>query len=333
MEPLKKLLDFRNGLIIHQAICAVVKLGVPDLMRQGPRTAAQLAAELNVNEDALYRTMRALAGEGVFEETRSREFANSPISALLCRDVPGSIRPVFLYFGTDFYYRPFGELLHSIRSGERAAKLFRDNDWEYMQERPELAAIFDGAMTNMSLMQAPAIAEAYDFGRWQTLTDVGGGNGILLSQILRRYQSLRGVLADQPHVLERARKRGFLDRDLAERTAMQDCDFFREVPSGSRAYVMKNVIHDWNDNEAIKILRNCRRAVPKDGVLLMIEWLLSEPNLPSTGKMSDLIMLVLTGGRERTAGQYRDLLKTAGFRLNQVISTPVELGIFEAAPS
>jgi O-methyltransferase/methyltransferase family protein len=333
MEPLKKLLDFRNGLIIHQAICAVVKLGVPDLLGRGPCSAAQLAAELNVNEDALYRTMRALAGQGVFEETRSREFANSEVSALLRHDVLGSIRPAFLYFGTDFYYQPFGELLHCIQSGERAAKLFRGNDWEYMQQRPELAMIFDDAMTNMSVMQAPAIADAYDFGHWQTLMDVGGGNGILLSHILRRHVSLRGVLADQHHVLERARKRGFLAGDLATRAAMQDCDFFREVPPGCRAYVMKNVIHDWNDSEALQILRNCRRVVPNDGVLLLVEWLLSEPNVPSTGKMSDLIMLVLTGGRERTVEQYRDLLKEIGFCLNRVFPTQAELGIFEALPT
>ncbi len=333
MEALKKLLEFRTGLIIHQAICAVVKLGVPDLLRHGPSTAAQLATELNVNEDALYRTMRALAGQGVFEETRSRKFSNSEFSALLRRDVPGSIRPAFLYFGTDFYYRPFGELPHCIQSGERASKLFRDSHWEYMQQHPEVAAIFDDAMTNMSVMQAPAIADAYNFGPWHSIMDVGGGNGILLSHILQRHKNLRGVLADQPHVLERARSRAFLSGDLAQRAAMQDCDFFREVPSGCRAYVMKNVIHDWNDSQALDILRNCRRVVPNDGVLLLVEWLLSEPNVPSTGKMSDLIMLVMTTGKERTVEEYRDLLIAARFRLSRVIPTQAELGIFEAVPS
>ncbi len=332
MEILNKLLEFRNGLILHQAICAVVKLGVPDLLGDRPRTAAQLAAELHVDENALYRTMRALAGQGVFEEMRSGEFTNSEVSALLRRNVPGSIRPAFLYFGTEFYYQPFGHLIHSIQTGERASKLFRDNDWEYMQQRPELAAIFDDAMTTMSLMQAPVIAEAYDFGQWQSIMDVGGGNGILLSRLLQRRQNLRGVLADQPHILERARERGFLGGELARRTEMKDCDFFREVPTGCRAYVMKNVIHDWNDLQAFDILRNCRRAIPKDGVLLLVEWLLSEPNVPSTGKMSDLMMLVLTGGRERTPQEYRALLTDSGFDLKQVIPTETGLGIFEAFP-
>jgi SAM-dependent methyltransferase len=333
VEMLKKLLEFRNGLIIHQAICAVVKLGVADSLRHGPRTAAQLAAELNVNEDALYRTMRALASQGVFKETRSREFMNSEVSALLRLGVPGSIRPAFAYFGTEFYYQPFGHLIHSIQTGEKASKLFRDNDWEHMQQHPELAAIFDDAMTNMSVMQAPAIAQAYDFGQWQSIMDVGGGNGILLSHLLQRYENLRGVLADQPHVLERARERGFLGGELVTRTVMKDCDFFREVPSGCRAYVMKNVIHDWNDLQALDILRNCRRAIPKNGVLLLVEWLLTEPNVPSSGKMSDLIMLVLAGGKERTPKEYSELLRDAGFWLNKVIPTQAELGIFEAVPT
>ena len=332
MEILNKLLEFRNSFIVHQAICAVVKLGVPDLLADGPRTAAELAAELHVNEDALHRTMRGLSGHGVFEEMQSREFTNSEVSALLRRDVPGSIRPAFLYFGTEFYYQPFGHFIHSIQTGERASKLFRNEDWEYMQQHPELAAIFDDAMTNMSEMQAPAIAEAYNFGQWHSIMDVGGGNGILLSRLLRRHENLRGVLADQPHSLERARERGFLAGELASRTDMKDCDFFREVPSGCRAYLMKNVIHDWNDAQAIEILRNCRRAVPDDGVLLLVEWLLSEPNVPSTGKMSDLMMLVLTGGRERTSQEYSDLLNDSGFHLKQVIPTVAGLGIFEAVP-
>ena len=162
---------------------------------------------------------------------------------------------------------------------------------------------------------------------------MGGGNGILLSHLLQRYENLRGVLADQPHVLERARERGFLGGELVARTVMKDCDCFREVPSGCRAYVMKNVIHDWNDLQALDILRNCRRVIPKNGVLLLVEWLLTEPNVPSSGKMSDLIMLVLAGGKERTSKEYSELLRDAGFRLNKVIPTQAELGIFEAVPT
>ncbi len=188
-------------------------------------------------------------------------------------------------------------------------------------------------MTNLSTMQAPSIAVAYDFGAWESIMDIGGGNGILLSHILRTHKSLRGVLADQPHVLERARKRGFLDIELAARTTMEPCDFFHEVPPGCRAYLMKNVIHDWDDVRAREILVNCRRVVPSDGVLLLMEWGLSDANLPSTGKLTDLVMLVVRGGKERTTEEYRDLLSKGGFRPNKVVPTEVELVIIEAIPA
>jgi hypothetical protein len=302
-------------------------------LEKGVRTTADLARELNVNEDALYRLLRALASQGVFEETAPHTFGNSGLSCYLRTDEPGSIRPAFLYFGTDFYYRSFGEILYSIQTGEPARnKLFGMSEWEYMRQHPELASIFDDAMTNLSAMQAPAIAAAYDFGAWESIMDIGGGNGILLSHILRTHKSLRGVLADQPHVLERARERGFLDSELAARTAMQPCDFFREVPSGCRAYLMKNVVHDWDDARARGILVNCRRAVPANGVLLLVEWGLSDANLPSTGKITDLIMLVLTGGKERTIEEYRELLASGGFRLNRVVPTAAEFAIIEAIP-
>ncbi len=221
-----------------------------------------------------------------------------------------------------------------MQTGEPAgAKLFGMSEWEYMRQHPDLASIFDDAMTTFSAMQAPAIAAAYDFGAWESIMDVGGGNGILLSHILKSHQSLRGVLADQPDVLERARKRGFLDSELAARTVMQPCDFFREVPSGCRAYLMKNVIHDWDDGRARDILVNFRTAVPANGVLLLVEWGLSDANLPSKGKLTDLIMLVLTGGKERTIEEYRELLIKGGFRLNKVVPTSAECAIIEAMPA
>jgi hypothetical protein len=331
---LAPLLQVRNGLIIHQALCVAAKLGVADLLERGAVTTARLAHELNVNEDGLYRLLRALASQGVFEETAPGTFRNSGLSCSLLTGVPGSVRPALLYWGTDFYYRSFGEILHSIQTGEPArAKLFGTSEWEYMRQHPELAEIFDDAMTNVSAMQAPAIAAAYDFGAWESVMDVGGGKGILLSHILKTHKNLRGVLADQPHVLERARQCGFLGDEVAGRATMQPCDFFREVPSGCRAYLMKNVIHDWDDGRACDILLNCRKAVPENGALLLVEWNLSEGNVPSTGKMTDLIMLVLTGGKERTVEEYRVLLACGGFRLNQVVPTAAEFAIIEATPA
>jgi hypothetical protein len=187
-------------------------------------------------------------------------------------------------------------------------------------------------MTNLSQLVGPGIASAYDFGQWGSLIDVGGGNGVLLAEILKVHTGLRGVLADQPHVLERARQRGFLGGDLAERSAMQICDFFREIPSGCRAYVMKSVLVDWNDEQARDILLNCRKAVPKDGALLIVDFSAGEDHLSLQGAVVDIAMLVLTGGRVRTIREYRDLLARGGFRLSQVILAPGGVSLLEALP-
>ena len=161
---------------------------------------------------------------------------------------------------------------------------------------------------------------------------MGGGNGILLSEILKVHPNQRGVLADLPHVLDRARERGFLGGGLAARASFADCDFLREVPQGCRAYMMKSVIHDWNNEDAHRILVNCREATPNNGALLLIEWDLPEDNAPSRGKSADLVMMVLAGGKERTIEEYRALLADAGFGLRAVVSTGTEFNVIEALP-
>ena len=329
-----QLLRMADGLIIHQSLYAAAKLGVADLLARGSRTIAELAEQLKVKESPLYRTLRLLASHGVFEETAPGTFAQTELSRFLCTGVPGSIRATIIFRGSEFFFAPHGEILHSIKTGQPAReKMYGMNVFEYLRDHPETARIFDDAMTNMSLMIGPAVASAYDFGTWGSVMDVGGGNGILLAEILRAHPTLRGVLADLPHVLERARERGYLGGEFAARSAMQPCDFFQDVPSGCRAYVMKSVIHDWDDERAHKILVNSRRAVPKDGVLLLVELGLAEDNSPSMGKLVDVAMLVLTGGKERTIQEYRDLLASASFRLNQVYPTTAEVNVIEAMPS
>jgi O-methyltransferase domain len=329
-----QLLRAREGLLMHQALAAVAKLGVADSLENGVQQTGDLARGLKVNEGALYRIMRLLASQGIFEEASSRIFKNNEVSHFLRTDVPGSVRPLFIFWGSDFYYPCFGEMLYSIETGEPSrTKLAGMNGFEYLRQKPELARIFDDAMTTGSQLSGPAIAAAYDFGAWQSLMDVGGGNGILLSHILRAHPGLRGVLADQEHVLERARQRGFLGSELEARTAMKACDFFQEIPSGCRAYLMKSVIHDWDDEQARSILVNCRKAIPRDGALLLVEFALSGENQPSLGKFVDVIMLIVTGGRERTVDEYRELLASAGFRLNKVVPTPAEFAIIEAFPA
>jgi O-methyltransferase domain len=177
-----------------------------------------------------------------------------------------------------------------------------------------------------------AISVAYDFGAWGGLMDVGGGNGMLLATILKAHPGLHGVLADLPHVLERARERGLLSGELETRARLQACDFFQEIPRGCRAYLMKNVIHDWEDERAHKILVNCRRAVPDDGALLLAEWALPDRNLPGAGRFMDIAMMVLTGGKERSVEEHRELLASAGFRLTKAVPVPGDFSIIEAVP-
>ena len=327
-----KVVQMTQGVILHHALCAAAKLGIADLLQDQERTTADLARVLSMHEDALYRLLRFLSGQGVFTETGARVFRNNSLSHAMCADAPHSVRPVLLFRATDFYLAAFNHLTYSIESAKPSReKVFGMNGFEYLRHHPDEAHLFDECMTALASMAAPPIAAAYDFGQWGSITDVGGGNGILLAAILRAHPSLTGVLADLDHVIERARERGFLSADLASRASFAPCDFFREIPAGSRAYVMKSVIHDWDQDSAIKILRNCRRAVPSDGALLLVELALGESNTPSAGKAADVIMLVNTGGKERTIDEYRALLAHGGVRLNHTVSAGDNL-ILEALP-
>jgi len=263
-----------------------------------------------------------------------RLFTNNHVSHFLRSNVPGSLRARFIFGDIQFIYAPYAELVHCIETGKTGReKVFGMDGFEYLKQHPDQARIFDDAMTSMSAVIGPPVAAAYDFGQWGSISDVGGGNGILLAAILRAHPKVQGVLADLPHVLGRARERGYLGGELQNRAQMRECDFFLEVPSGTRAYVMKSVIHDWDDEKARHILGNCRRAVPKDGALLLVDWNLPAGPEPSPAKIVDIVMLVLTGGRERTPEEYRELLAGAGFRLNRVTPTPTGMAVFEALPA
>jgi hypothetical protein len=241
---------------------------------------------------------------------------------------------VLIFRGSRYYFSPFTEFLYSLQTGIPARKkVLGQGAFEYRRANPQEEQVFDDAMTAISALSAPAIAAIYDFGRWETLTDVGGGNGALLAAILGAHPALHGVLADAPSVLDRARSRDLLSGELATRTRFEACDFFHSVPSGSRAYLMKNILHDWTDEQGREILRNCRRAVPDDGVLLLVEYRLGDDNAPSLGKMIDLVMLTMTGGKERTVDEHRELLASAGFQPNRAIPVSMKIMIVEALPS
>jgi SAM-dependent methyltransferase len=331
--PAAQLLQISSGVILQQALYAAAKLGVADILNNRAQTSPELAVGLKVNESALLRMLRFLASQGVFEETVSGVFTNNELSHFLRSGVPGSLRSFVILRGSESFFAPFGEILYSIETGlPSKEKLYGRDTFDQLNRDPEMARIFDDAMTNISEYMGAAIAGAYDFGAWGSLMDVGGGNGMLLAQILRAHAGLRGVLADLPHVLERAQERGFLAGELQPRSKLQSCDFFQEVPNGCSAYLMKNVIHDWDDKRAHKILINCRRAVPDHGVLLLAQWAVPDENRPSAGRFMDIAMMVLTGGKERSVAEHRELLASAGFRLRQVFPVPGDFSIIEAIP-
>jgi hypothetical protein len=327
------LLRMTDGLIVHHCLCVAAKLGIADLLKDGARPTENLAAALEVNEDALYRTLRFLAGQGVFHETAPRKFANNRLSEWLRSDVPESIRSVLIYRGSRFFVTPFSDLLYSIQTGvparERGLEM---NGFEQLRRNPEGAHLFDAAMTEISGLWASSVAAAYDFGKWGSLMDVGGGNGLLLATIMAVHPGLLGVLADQPHVLERACQHKFWQPDLLRRVRFEAMDFFQAIPSRCRAYLMKNIIHDWDDDRARQILFNCRRAVPDDGGLLLVEYCVGGANTPSIGKTVDLMMLTLTGGKERTVHEHDKLLVSAGFRMKRSIPLSNDIMILEAEP-
>src|SRR5215831_17887314 len=329
-----QLLRMTDGLILHQALYAVAKLGVADLLRDCNRSTSDLAEALRVNEDALYRALRFLAGQGIFCETAPRTFMNSALSRYLCADVPDSVRSILVFRGSPYYFSSFGDFLFSVETGTPAReKALGIDSFEYLRRNPEEARIFDEAMTAISALWAAEIATAYDFGTWASLVDLGGGNGLLLATILNAYPRLRGVLADQAPVLDRARERGHLSANLSDRTQFEAANFLDAVPSGCRAYMMKNILHDWDDGRARQILLNCRRAVPEDGALLLVEYFVADRNVSSLGKTVDLVMLAVTGGRERTVDEHRELLAISGFRMNRVIPIRNEVVIIEAIPA
>jgi hypothetical protein len=328
-----RLMQMSSAVVLQQTLYAAAKLGLADSLENGLRTASDLAGHLNVNEPALLRAIRFLAGQGVFEEPEPGVFKNNEISHFLRSGVHSSLRSFVLMRGSNMFFAPFGEILYSIETGLPAReKLCGKNGFEQLSEDPEMARIFDDAMTNLSEWLGPAIAAAYDFGAWGSLMDVGGGHGMLLAAILRAHPGLHGVLADLPAVVGRAEERGFLAGDLNQRSTLRSCDFFQEVPTGCRAYLMKNVIHDWDDAGALKILINCRRAVPDDGALLLAQWAIPGASSPSAGQFMDIAMMVLTGGRERDVEEYRELLSRAGFRLNRVFPVPGDFSVIEALP-
>jgi hypothetical protein len=320
-----------SGYWVSQAIYVVAKLRIADLLAEGPRGVDELAGATGVHARSLYRVLRALASTGVFREEGSRRFALTPTAELLRSDAAESQRPLALMMGEE-QYQAYGHLLHTVRTGETAFEaVFGKPIFDYLGEHPEQAATFDAAMTAIHGRETEAMLAAYDLSAIGVLADIGGGNGSTLRGVLRRYPAMNGILFDQAHVVERARSAIAAD-GLAARCQTVAGSFFDSVPAGADAYLLRHIIHDWDDDKAGLILRHVHRAMGAGARLLVVESVIPADNAPSFGKLLDLTMMVSPGGLERTEDEFRVLLESAGFTLSRIVPTTAEVCVVEGVP-
>jgi|SRR5579884_423942 len=331
-SPAAALRRLINGFEVSQALHVVATLGIADLLDE-PRSAAELAASTETHPDSLYRLLRAVAAAGVLHEDAERRFSLTPIGERLRADAPDSLAGWAKLVGRPYFWSSWGNLLHSIRTGETAFEHIYGTDvWTWRRSQPEDGAIFDDAMQSVTRWANTALLEAFDFGRFRTVADVGGGNGTLLASILAAFPSVEGVLFDQPHVVSHA-ENVLAGAGVADRCRVVGGSFFEAVPDGCDAYVLKSVLHDWEDAEAAAILRVCRAAAGDASALLLVERIVPDPGEGIDTKFSDLNMLVLPGGRERTLDEWRSLLDGGGFRLVGETRTASPLSVLEAVPA
>jgi SAM-dependent methyltransferase len=304
------------GFAVSQALRVIIELGIPDLLAVREQSVDELATATQSDADALYRVMRLLAPEGVFREVLPRHFELTEVGAVLRSDRPGP--GDFVRMINSEPYLAFEQLLHSVRTGKPAFdKVFGSPRFDWLSEHPEQAALFQRAMVALSLGSNEAVADAYDFTPFARVVDVGGGHGQLLSAILARNSHLSGVLFDLPSGIAAAQQGAGGD---LPRTEFVAGNFFESVPDGD-IYVIKKVVHDWNDERAAVIMRNCRKAMQPNGKVLLAETLVPLGDEPDRIKSIDVVMLVVTGGLERTEAQYASLFDAAGLRLERVIQT------------
>ena len=332
-DPSTELMRLINGYQVSQALHVAAMLGVADRMKDGPVSSDDLARLCGAHPRSLYRLLRALAAAGIFQESGKKEFSLTPLGICLTTEAPGSRASYARWVGTPGLWRSWGNLLHSIKLGENATQFTLGTDsWTYRDQHPDEQAIFNSAMTGNSRAEARAVIEAYDFTRFDRIVDIGGGHGLLLKEILRVCLAARGTLFDQPGVVASAVQDAAASAELAGRYQTIAGSFFESVPGDGDAYIMKLILHDWSDADAIRILQACRRAMSATASLVIIERVIGLPNEDVEGKLSDLNMLIQYAAQERTRSEFDDLLHRGGFALNEVVPTRSPLSIIVAKP-
>jgi SAM-dependent methyltransferase len=321
------------GIHISRAVYVVAKLGIADLLAGGPMTAVQLAQATQAHEGSLYRMLRLLASLGVLTEHDHRAFSLTVLGERLRADVPASMRSWALMVESMGGIRAWEPIIETVRTGKPGLDIAHGVAWfEFLAAHPNLAQEFQSAMSERTAAFAPSVAAEYDFAPMQTVADIGGGKGTLLAVILRAHGHLRGILFDQPPVVADGAQ-VFGAAGVADRCKIVPGDFFQSVPDGADAYILANVLHDWDDANSVRILGACRRAMAKDGRVLIVERLI--PDDPADAVpvlLSDLTMLVFTGGQERTNAEYGQLLAEAGLSLAKVQPVAPPYGVIEGLP-
>ena len=327
-----------TGYMVSAALQVALKLEIADRLVNGPRPVSELARDAGVHEDRLYRVLRALASVGVFEEPPtpgqagpSRTFALNLPARMLCKG-PRSMHDMGVFITSPLHFRIYAEMLHSVQTGQPAVeKVTGAPVFEFFPANPEYSALFNNAMTAFSAAVIPAVLEAYDFSGIDVLVDVAGGHGRVLTSILQRYPAMRGVLFDLDHVVAGARPL-LQASGVADRVRTEPGDFFTAVPAGGDAYIMKHIIHDWDDEQALTILRNIRRQLDgrPQGRVILVESVIPADSSPNFGKLIDLEMMLMPGGRERTEAEFTSLFERAGFSQVRVVPTQAPLWVVEA---
>lgn len=329
IPPQVVLHQMMNGYRVTQMLYVVAKLGIADHLEHGPRTVDELAAASGAHADALYRVLRTLASLGVFEEIAPHRFALTPLAEPLRTSHPHSVWALTTFQGED-PYRAWADLLHTVKTGVAAFEyVFGASHFDYLAQHPEASAVFNSTMSENSRRVASAVVAAYDFGgAGGTVVDVGGGHGKLLSTVLQAQPALHGTLFDLPHVVADARPE-LEAAGVANRCDIVGGDFFAGVPEGGTCYTLRHILHDWDDERSVAILRNCARTLPPQGKALVIEAIVASGNEGPQTKFLDLQMMVMNGGRERTAEEFEALFNAAGLRLTRIIPTTTDANIIE----
>ena len=329
LPPSAYLMQMIFGFTVARALAVAAQFRIADYLKDGPKTADELAQFAGVHPRSLYRLLRALSGASVFSEDSAGRFSLTVLSELLRSDHPQSLRGFAELMADTLNFQVWADLSYSVQTGNAVFPHQHNmRFFEWLEQNPGEARLFHEAMTSLSAGAVAAVVEAYDFSGITKLVDVGGGHGLLIAEILSKYPLMRGVVYDDPKVVEGARE-VLQAHGVAERGELIGGDFFVSVPEGGDAYILKHIIHDWNDDECATILGHCHKVLPVGGKVLIVEMVIPEPNVPSIGKLLDLQMLVYLTGRERTGKEYGDLLSQVGFDLQRIVPTLSPYGVIE----